>query len=98
MRGLVSCSRTSPSTCPCSADLRNFFFFNDTATTEIYPLSLHDVFRSNSAGLNDGATGCILADEDTARELGLPAAMRLGGYSFVGGGAGGMGIGTGAGT
>src|SRR5258705_11899262 len=21
---------------------RNFFFFNDTATTEIYPLSLHD--------------------------------------------------------
>src|SRR6202022_5133965 len=23
-----------------------FFFFNDTATTEIYPLSLHDAFRS----------------------------------------------------
>src|SRR5437588_8124827 len=23
-----------------------FFFFNDTATTEIYTLSLHDVFRS----------------------------------------------------
>src|SRR5271167_4102159 len=25
-----------------SADLRYFFFFNDTATTEIYTLSLHD--------------------------------------------------------
>src|SRR6266480_2265423 len=26
-----------------------FFFFNDTATTEIYTLSLHDVFRSRKA-------------------------------------------------
>ncbi len=42
------------------------------------------VTAGNSAGLNDGATGCILADEDTARELGLPAAMRLVGFSFVG--------------
>ena len=25
-----------------------FFFFNDTATTEIYTLSLHDVFRSHN--------------------------------------------------
>ena len=25
-----------------------FFFFNDTATTEIYTLSLHDVFRSHA--------------------------------------------------
>ena len=24
-----------------------FFFFNDTATTEIYTLSLHDAFRSD---------------------------------------------------
>src|ERR1700743_91344 len=42
------------------------------------------VTAGNSAGLNDGATGCVLADEDTARELGLPAAMRLVGYSFAG--------------
>src|SRR5947208_5218263 len=28
-----------------------FFFFNDTATTEIYTLSLHDVFRSRSYDL-----------------------------------------------
>src|SRR2546422_5806103 len=26
-----------------------FFFFNDTATTEIYTLSLHDLFRSPSS-------------------------------------------------
>src|SRR3712207_9374527 len=26
----------------CVATVRNFFFFNDTATTEIYTLSLHD--------------------------------------------------------
>jgi acetyl-CoA acetyltransferase family protein len=42
------------------------------------------VTAGNSAGLNDGATGCILADEDTAAELGLPAAMRLVGYAFAG--------------
>ncbi|CCH29174.1 thiolase family protein [Actinosynnema sp. NPDC047251] len=42
------------------------------------------VTAGNAAGLNDGATGCILADEDTARELGLPVGMRLVGYSFLG--------------
>src|SRR6202008_5088506 len=26
-----------------------FFFFNDTATTEIYTLSLHDLFRSSQS-------------------------------------------------
>src|ERR1051325_177613 len=29
-------------TCPCSLLFSFFFFFNDTATTEIYTLSLHD--------------------------------------------------------
>jgi acetyl-CoA acyltransferase len=42
------------------------------------------VTAGNAAGLNDGATGCILAEEETARELGLPVAMRLVGYSFMG--------------
>ncbi|MGH3859168.1 thiolase family protein [Actinokineospora sp.] len=42
------------------------------------------VTAGNAAGLNDGATGCILAEEETARELGLPVGMRLVGYSFVG--------------
>lgn len=42
------------------------------------------VTAGNAAGLNDGATASLLADEDTARELGLPVAMRLVGYSFAG--------------
>ncbi|WP_033442794.1 thiolase family protein [Saccharothrix sp. NRRL B-16314] len=42
------------------------------------------VTAGNAAGLNDGATGCILAEEETARELGLPIGMRLVGYSFLG--------------
>jgi acetyl-CoA acyltransferase len=42
------------------------------------------VTAGNSAGLNDGATACVLADEDTAGELGLPARMRLVSYAFAG--------------
>ncbi|WP_207954809.1 thiolase family protein [Saccharopolyspora elongata] len=42
------------------------------------------VTPGNAAGLNDGATGCLLADADTAAELGLPVGMRLVGYSFAG--------------
>jgi acetyl-CoA acyltransferase len=42
------------------------------------------VTAGNAAGLNDGATGCLLAAEDVARELGLPVGMRLVGYGFAG--------------
>ena len=42
------------------------------------------VTPGNAAGLNDGATAALLADEETARELGLPIKMRLVSYSFVG--------------
>jgi acetyl-CoA acyltransferase len=42
------------------------------------------VTAGNAAGLNDGATACLLASEDVAAELGLPAAMRLVGYGFAG--------------
>jgi acetyl-CoA acyltransferase len=42
------------------------------------------VTAGNAAGLNDGATAALLADEETARELGMPIGMRLVGYSFVG--------------
>ena len=42
------------------------------------------VTAGNAAGLNDGATACLLASEDVAGELGLPAAMRLVGYGFAG--------------
>jgi acetyl-CoA acyltransferase len=42
------------------------------------------VTAGNSAGLNDGATACLLASAETAAELGLTPRMRLVGYSFVG--------------
>ena len=42
------------------------------------------VTAGNAAGLNDGATAALLADEASARELGLPVAMRLVSYGFVG--------------
>jgi acetyl-CoA acyltransferase len=42
------------------------------------------VTAGNSAGLNDGATACLLASADAARELGLPVRMRLVGFAFAG--------------
>jgi acetyl-CoA acyltransferase len=42
------------------------------------------VTAGNAAGLNDGATACLLAGEDTALELGLPVRMRLVTFAFVG--------------
>ncbi len=42
------------------------------------------VTAGNSAGLNDGAGGVVLASEETAGELGLTAVMRLVDYAFVG--------------
>ncbi|WP_194821878.1 thiolase family protein [Micromonospora sp. S-DT3-3-22] len=42
------------------------------------------VTAGNAAGLNDGATASLLADEATARQLGLPVAMRLVSYGYVG--------------
>ena len=43
-----------------------------------------NVTAGNAAGINDGATAALLADEETARELGLPIKMRLVSYAFVG--------------
>jgi len=51
------------------------------------------VTPGNAAGLNDGATACLLAAEDAARELGLPIKMRLVTYSFAGVAPEVMGIG-----
>ncbi|MEH1164521.1 acetyl-CoA C-acyltransferase [Micromonospora sp. CPCC 205539] len=42
------------------------------------------VTAGNAAGLNDGATASLLASEAVARELGLPVAMRLVSFGFVG--------------
>ena len=43
-----------------------------------------NVTAGNAAGLNDGATACILASETAAAELGLPVRMRLVSHAFVG--------------
>jgi acetyl-CoA acyltransferase len=49
------------------------------------PFRAHgNVTAGNAAGLNDGATACLLAAADTAAELGLATKMRLVGYGFVG--------------
>jgi acetyl-CoA acyltransferase len=42
------------------------------------------VTAGNSAGLNDGATACVVAAEDAAADLGLPVRMRLVHYAFAG--------------
>ncbi len=42
------------------------------------------ITAGNAAGLNDGATACLVAAEEVARELGLPVAMRLVSYAFAG--------------
>jgi acetyl-CoA acyltransferase len=42
------------------------------------------ITAGNAAGLNDGATACLLAAADVAEELGLPIKMRLVGYAFKG--------------
>ncbi|GAB77303.1 acetyl-CoA acyltransferase [Austwickia chelonae] len=42
------------------------------------------VTAGNAAGLNDGATACLLASEKAAAELGLPVKMRLVSFAFAG--------------
>ncbi|WP_283132792.1 thiolase family protein [Rhizohabitans arisaemae] len=42
------------------------------------------VTAGNSAGINDGATGCVVAARETAEELGLTARMRLVSYAYAG--------------
>ncbi|MEU9025320.1 thiolase family protein [Actinomadura sp. NPDC048394] len=49
------------------------------------PFRVHgNVTAGNAAGLNDGATACLLAAEDVARDLGLAPKMRLIDFSFAG--------------
>lgn len=42
------------------------------------------VTAGNASGINDGATGCVVAAADVAGELGLTARMRLVSYAFAG--------------
>ncbi|XRQ13553.1 thiolase family protein [Actinomadura welshii] len=49
------------------------------------PFRVHgNVTAGNAAGLNDGATACLLAAEDVARDLGLTPRMRLVDFAFAG--------------
>src|SRR2546427_1400795 len=48
-----------------------FFFFNDTATTEIYTLSLHDALPISETVL-------LVEDEDMVRTLARTALLRYG--------------------
>ncbi|WP_062345561.1 thiolase family protein [Herbidospora yilanensis] len=43
-----------------------------------------NVTAGNASGINDGATGCVVAAEDVAAELGLTGRMRLVSYAFAG--------------
>src|SRR5260370_31867015 len=46
--------------------LSSFFFFNDTATTEIYPLSLHDALPISCAFVAGAAfRSCCAASRDS---------------------------------
>jgi acetyl-CoA acyltransferase len=56
----------------------------DLATLKTPFRSHGNVTAGNSAGLNDGATACILASAEAAEELGLPVRMRLVDFAFVG--------------
>src|SRR3989304_7912655 len=51
----------------------HFFFFNDTATTEIYTLSLHELFRSTEKNGNHfsclNAYHCSCRSEEHTSEL-----------------------------
>ncbi|MFI6496526.1 thiolase family protein [Nonomuraea typhae] len=57
----------------------------ETLATLKTPFRAHGrVTAGNSSGINDGATGCIVAAADVAEELGLSAKMRLVSYAFAG--------------
>src|SRR2546430_13657763 len=50
----------------CGAELRRlrllvFFFFNDTATTEIYTLSLHDALPISASNFGTWPVPCIIS-------------------------------------
>src|SRR2546430_9395749 len=52
-----------------------FFFFNDTATTEIYTLSLHDALPISIAAWDPAAPCATLRPPTEFRDLAAPATM-----------------------
>src|SRR2546422_7198275 len=61
-----------------------FFFFNDTATTEIYTLSLHDLFRSRALRHLQGQ-GSLEGDRAVSRAARWRARARDGDDADAGG-------------
>src|SRR6266704_7174878 len=55
---LLALSRTLHADTPYLSSFIFFFFFNDTATTEIYTLSLHDALPICADGWNTIWNGC----------------------------------------
>src|ERR1022692_2732877 len=53
-----SASPCGPTSTSCAASFVFFFFFNDTATTEIYTLSLHDALPIYERGGRAGGGCC----------------------------------------
>src|SRR2546425_12858346 len=53
-----------------------FFFFNDTATTEIYTLSLHDALPISDVSLARIAASSISGRSDTRRRIGSENSLR----------------------
>src|SRR5256886_8072315 len=63
---------------------RNFFFFNDTATTEIYTLSLHDALPISPSRerrprvaitFDDGYRGAVTLAVEELAQRGVPATL-----------------------
>src|SRR2546430_11941236 len=57
-----------------------FFFFNDTATTEIYTLSLHDalpIFTRDHPDLEEAREAASRIVEDATRAAGIISRVRL---------------------
>src|SRR2546430_17571603 len=51
----------------CQLSVCSFFFFNDTATTEIYTLSLHDALPISSSTIFPRRTPCTSPNPSEAR-------------------------------
>src|SRR6478609_11982699 len=63
--------------CVCSRSAFGLFFFNDTATTEIYTLSLHDALPISPDAAGNGSTSTTSSRPTPARtstSLSAPAA------------------------
>src|SRR2546427_10835141 len=63
-----------PSTFDNPISMSSFFFFNDTATTEIYTLSLHDALPISGGRRHAGSVRQESATRGGSRPFGVPRA------------------------